>query len=133
MLQTYEAIMQPSWGLQFSDQMPPKFDQANIAPPLMRKQISEDRVEFETALKSLEASGVTSPKIVQELTVARGQWLFYQNALDSKDKALAIRDVASTSERVLEVMDGLVNLYDAALREVLGKVAQSETTFALSG
>ena len=99
----------------------------------MRKQISEDRVEFETALKSLEASGVTSPKIVQELTVARGQWLFYQNALDSKDKALAIRDVASTSERVLEVMDGLVNLYDAALREVLGKVAQSETTFALSG
>lgn len=28
MLQTYEAIMQPNWGLQFSDVAPPKFDQA---------------------------------------------------------------------------------------------------------
>ena len=28
MLQTYEAIMQPNWGLQFSHRMPPKFDQA---------------------------------------------------------------------------------------------------------
>ena len=28
MLQTYEAILQPNWGLQFSDRIPPKFDQA---------------------------------------------------------------------------------------------------------
>lgn len=28
MLQTYEAIMQPNWGLEFSDRTPPKFDHA---------------------------------------------------------------------------------------------------------
>ena len=64
------------------------------------------------------------------LVLARTQWMFFQSALNGKDKAPARRDVATTSERVLEVMDSLTGLYDAALKELLGSVAYNDTRYA---
>ena len=89
------------------------------AAPL-RKQLDSARSEFVLAMDALEAAPVSTPSIKQNLVLARSQWVFYQSALDGKDKATARRDVATTSERILEVMDNLTSLYDAALKELLG-------------
>ena len=38
--------------------------------------------------------------------------------------------MATTSERILEVMDNLTGLYDAALMELLGSIAYTDTRYA---
>ena len=100
---------------------------------VLRKQLDAARSEFMLAMDALEAAPVSTPAIKQDLVLARSQWMFYQSALDGKDKAVARRDVATTSERILEVMDNLTSLYDAALRELLGQVAASGTRYAALG
>jgi len=99
------------------------------AAPL-RKQLDAARAEFVQAMDALEAAPVSTPAIKQDLLLARSQWVFYQSALDGKDKAAARRDVATTSERILEVMDNLTGLYDTALRELLGAVAATDVRYA---
>lgn len=96
----------------------------------MRRQLDTARSEFVLALDVLEAAPVSTAAIKQDLVLARTQWMFYQSALESKDKANARRDVATTSERILEVMDNLTGLYDAALRELLGNVAYNGRRYA---
>ena len=96
----------------------------------MRRQLDAARTEFVQALTTLEAAPVSTPAIKQDLMLARSQWLFFQNALEGKEKVNARRDVATTSERILEVMDNLTGLYDAALKELLGSVAHSDTHYA---
>ena len=96
----------------------------------MHKQLDAARSEFVQALTTLEAAPVSTPAIKQDLVLARTQWLFFQNALDGKVKASARRDVATTSERILEVMDDLTGLYDAALKELLGSLAYGGTQYA---
>ncbi|HEY8026029.1 MAG TPA: hypothetical protein VIF60_15790, partial [Burkholderiaceae bacterium] len=60
------------------------------------------------------APGNTS-KIRDELTLAKQQWYFFDSALrqsvDSTNRARYANDVATTSERILEVMDELTGLY----------------------
>jgi nitrate/nitrite-specific signal transduction histidine kinase len=96
----------------------------------LSKQLDTARSEFILAMDALEAAPVSTPGIKQNLVLARTQWMFYQSALDGKDKAIARRDVATTSERILEVMDSLTGQYDAALRELLGSVAYNDTRYA---
>lgn len=96
----------------------------------LTKQLDTARSEFVLALEALEAAPVSTPAIKQDLVLARTQWMFYQKALDGKDKPMSRRDVATTSERILEVMDSLTGLYDAALKELLGSVASNDTRYA---
>jgi nitrate/nitrite-specific signal transduction histidine kinase len=96
----------------------------------MRRQLDTARSEFVLALDVLEAAPVSTAAIKQDLVLARTQWMFYQSALESKDKANARRDVATTSERILEVMDNLTGLYDAALKELLGSMAYNGPRYA---
>ncbi|MDQ3059646.1 MAG: type IV pili methyl-accepting chemotaxis transducer N-terminal domain-containing protein [Pseudomonadota bacterium] len=97
----------------------------------LRKQLDAARSEFVLALDALESAPVSTPAIKQDLMLARTQWMFYQSALDGKDKPVARRDVATTSERILEVMDSLTGLYDSALKELLGSsVAYTDTRYA---
>jgi hypothetical protein len=63
---------------------------------------------------------LSTPAIREELALGEGQWLFFGAALQRKADARGLADVATTSERLLEVTDRLTNLYDAALKEVLG-------------
>lgn len=95
----------------------------------MRRQLETARSEFVLAMAVLEAAPVSTAAIKQDLVLARTQWMFYQSALNGKDKATARRDVATTSERILEVMDDLTGLYDAALKELLGSVAYTDTRY----
>ena len=96
----------------------------------LSKQLDTARSEFVLAMDTLEAAPVSTPAIKQDLVLARTQWMFYEKALDGKDKLIARRDVATTSERILEVMDSLTGLYDTALKELLGSVAYNDTRHA---
>lgn len=104
--------------------------EAGVDSEAVRKQLDTARAEFALALDTLEASPVSTPVIQQELAQARRQWVVYQIGLDGRDKAAARRNVATTSERLLEVMDNLTGLYDAALRELLGSVAYNDIQLA---
>ena len=97
---------------------------------LIRPRLGAARSEFVLAIDALEAAPISTPAIKQDLALARTQWMFYQGALDGKDKPNARRDVATTSERILEVMDNLTGLYDAALKELLGSIAYTDTRYA---
>lgn len=96
----------------------------------LSKQLDTSQSEFVLAMNALEAAPVSTAGIKENLALARTQWMFYQGALNSRDKTTARRDVATTSERILEVMDSLTLQYDAALKELLGSVAYNDTHFA---
>lgn len=104
--------------------------EAGQDPAVLAKQLETARSEFVLAMDALEAAPVSTTAIKDNLAMARMQWVFFQSALSGKDKLLARRDVATTSERVLEVMDNLTGLYDAALKELLGSVAYNDTRYA---
>lgn len=104
--------------------------EAGQDPTVLSKQLETARSEFVLALDALEAAPVSTKAIRDNLALARMQWMFYQSALSGRDKIPARRDVATTSERVLEVMDSLTGLYDAALKELLGNVAYNDTRYA---
>jgi len=73
------------------------------------------RREFLSAMDALERAPENSAKIRGELELARMQWLFFDQALrqqktGAKDAGHAA-NVATTSERILEVMDRVATLY----------------------
>lgn len=86
----------------------------------VREQMPVSARELEMQLEALEKAPLSTPAIRSALELARGQWLFFSSALKRAPDARGLADVASTSERLLELADGLTNAYDAALREVLG-------------
>lgn len=88
--------------------------------PPVRKQLEDARAEFKQALTGLQAAPISTPAIRNELELALAQWLFYESALSKPPGTETLQTVATTSERVFEVMDNLTALYDAALRDLLG-------------
>lgn len=86
----------------------------------VREQLASDAAEFQQAMVTLEAAPLTTPAIRDQLALGNGQWLFFNAALQRKADARGLADVATTSERLLEVTDRLTDLYDAALKQVLG-------------
>lgn len=85
-----------------------------------REELASDAQEFRSAMAFLAGAPLSTPAIREELALGEGQWLFFGAALQRKADARGLADVATTSERLLEVTDRLTNLYDAALKEVLG-------------
>jgi hypothetical protein len=59
-----------------------------------------------------------TPQIRATIELGRSQWVFFDNALAAYgkggDAASDARNVATTSERILEVMDQLTVLYSQA-------------------
>lgn len=86
----------------------------------LRDQMKADATEFRLALDTLAAAPISTPAIRNELELGRGQWLFFESALQRKPDDKALETVATTSERLLEVLEKLTDLYDVALKEVLG-------------
>lgn len=93
---------------------------AGLGSDAARRQMRDDAEEFERALEQLAAAPISTPAIRAALELGRGQWMFFQAALRRAPDARGVDDVASTSERLLQVMDDLTGLYEAALRDVLG-------------
>ncbi|NMM36906.1 MAG: hypothetical protein HHJ09_05220 [Glaciimonas sp.] len=74
-------------------------------------------LEFKSAMAALEAAPLSSEAIRRELALAKTQWLFLENALNGGAASdIAARNVATTSERLLETMDNLTGMYSQALR-----------------
>jgi len=86
----------------------------------LQSQISQDSSDYFEALGVMNNSPISTPSIRTELTLAQQQWIFFEGALQRKPDERALRIVASTSERLLEVMNSLTDLYEGALKEVLG-------------
>ena len=86
----------------------------------MQEQIQADATEFRLALDALAAAPISTPAIRNELELGRGQWLFFEAALQRKPDDKGLETVATTSERILEVTNKLTDLYDGALKEVQG-------------
>ncbi|HJV81157.1 type IV pili methyl-accepting chemotaxis transducer N-terminal domain-containing protein [Noviherbaspirillum sp.] len=81
------------------------------------------RTEFKNTLAALEASPLSNTQIRREIDLAKTQWMFFEQALLGRgDTASNLKNVATSSERLLETMDNLTSLYSKALRAVLGNL-----------
>jgi hypothetical protein len=94
---------------------------AGHASKAAQDQIAADRAAFAAALGQLEGSALSTASIRNELALARSQWLFFDKALVHNGDAETLRNVATTSERLLETMNNLAELYDGALKDLLGR------------
>ncbi|WP_245606898.1 type IV pili methyl-accepting chemotaxis transducer N-terminal domain-containing protein [Simplicispira psychrophila] len=83
-------------------------------------QMISDATEFKQALVILGAASISSAGIRNELGLGASQWIFFDAALQRQPDMRGLQAVATTSERLLEVMDKLTGLYDVALKEELG-------------
>ncbi len=71
------------------------------------------RQEFVKAMQILESASETTPQIKVELSLAHGQWLFLNQAIQEKDldRQVRIKNIATTSERILEALDQVTAMY----------------------
>jgi hypothetical protein len=96
-----------------------KFYQAinwGIALPGMQDKLLAARGEFVAALDQLERFPGNTADIGRELQLARQQWLFFDNAVSNAAPGPYRRQqalhVATSSERILEVMDRITGMYE---------------------
>lgn len=95
-----------------------KFYQAlqwGVAPADAQAKLELSRQEFIAGMRTLNASAKNTPRIKDELALAQQQWLFFDGALrqsgDSKNHQQYANNVATSSERILEIMDSITGLY----------------------
>jgi Type IV pili methyl-accepting chemotaxis transducer N-term len=93
---------------------------AGLETTTTRSQIGDDRNEFKQALVSLQSAPVSTPAIRNELQLAQTQWTFFEAAINRQYDEESMKVIATTSERLLEVNNNLTNLYETALRDLLG-------------
>lgn len=77
-------------------------------------EIEKARKDFVAAHQELSAAPANTPPIKDGLALVNQQWIFFDTALGQKpdkDKS-QITNVATTSERILEEMEGVVGLYE---------------------
>lgn len=86
----------------------------------VREQMAGDAAEFQRALAQLLKAPISTPAIRSALELGQAQWVFFDAALKRQPDARGLQEVATTSERLLEVMDSLTALYEAAMQDLLG-------------
>jgi nitrate/nitrite-specific signal transduction histidine kinase len=91
------------------------FRQWGISTPGMDTEMQLAKREYVSAMDALEQAPENTDRIRSELSLARTQWMFFEHALQQQsigDKnPHHTASVASTSERILEMMDSVTNLY----------------------
>ncbi len=95
-----------------------KFYQAlqwDVAPADATGKLELARKEFTSGMQILSNSAGNTARIRDELLLAQQQWMFFDGALrqsgDQRNRQQYAINVATTSERILEVMDGVTGLY----------------------
>ncbi len=76
--------------------------------------MTQARREFDEALEELNGFNSNTPALTSRLELVKQQWFFFEAALDEQrpgDTTLAT-NVATTSERILEMMEEVVQLYE---------------------
>ena len=89
-----------------------------VAPADAQAEINKSRAEFSQMLGELAAAQINTPQIKEELELGKQQWMFFEQALMGRggDKKANSTNVATTSERILEVMDNVVGMYEKLLK-----------------
>ncbi len=93
---------------------------AKLGETTTPQQMNADAAEFKATLSGLAKLPITTANIRNELTLGEQQWVFFEAALRNKPDESGLKNVATASERLLEVMDKLTGLYEVALKDVLG-------------
>jgi hypothetical protein len=79
------------------------------------KELNKARTEFVTALQTLMDAPQATEAIKQELSLVEQQWVFFDQALsrlgESSGGVRRARDVFTTSEQILQIMDRVTGLY----------------------
>ncbi|MES2039833.1 MAG: type IV pili methyl-accepting chemotaxis transducer N-terminal domain-containing protein [Pseudomonadota bacterium] len=87
----------------------------NVAPGNAAASIAGTRKEFSVAMQILQASSGSNTRLKDELLLAQSQWTFFEAALrqtgEGKLQRQSASNVATTSERILEVMDKITGMY----------------------
>lgn len=94
------------------------FEQSGLDSNGLRTERDTARREFVAALAELNAAPENNAAIRTELELANTQWLFFEQALNGREsvREIATRNVATTSERILEIMDSLTGRYEDLVR-----------------
>lgn len=81
--------------------------------PIAEPELEGRRQEFITAMGILETASETTPEIRNELLLVSNQWIFLNQAITEKatSKEARMKNIATTSERILEVLDGVTLMY----------------------
>lgn len=86
----------------------------------LREQLQADAQAFRHGMDMLAKAPISTPAIRTQLELAQGQWMFFDAALQRPADTRGLEAVATTSERLIEVTNQLTDLYEVALKEVLG-------------
>jgi nitrate/nitrite-specific signal transduction histidine kinase len=94
-----------------------KYSQAmawGVAPAGAQAEVDSSKAEFVKKLQELMTAPENTQQIKEELALGNQQWGFFDNALAGRnsDKKTNLTNVATTSERILEVMDNVVGMYE---------------------
>ena len=85
-----------------------------ITSPQMAQSLDTATREFSAAQQLLTSAPQNTADIRGELQLATTQWLFFDEALRQTgvSRAEQLRNIASTSERILQVMENVTTLYE---------------------
>lgn len=81
-----------------------------------QSEIAKGRTEFLSAMEVLRTAPETTVRIRNELSLADGQWIFFDSALKKTQRGndgKTLADVFVASENLLAVMDRVTELYSA--------------------
>ena len=80
-----------------------------------KTEIAKARTEFISAQELLRTAPEATPRIKDELDLANGQWVFFDQALQRPQSTnpRALSDVFFSSENLLSAMDRVTGLYSA--------------------
>lgn len=82
---------------------------------VQQRELETAKREFVEAMAVLEAATEATPTILEELSLARQQWVFFDNALRRIDRQARTprhsAEVLRSSENILQIMDRVTGLY----------------------
>ena len=96
---------------------------AGTTNPGTRNEMTQDAKDYKDAVESLAAAPISTSAIRNDLQLARSQWILFEAALARKSDPEGMRTVATASERLLEVNNNLTELYEIAMRDLLGSTS----------
>lgn len=83
--------------------------------PFQQRELETAKREFVDAMSVLDAASEATPTIREELSLARQQWVFFDNALSRIDRQARTprhsAEVLRSSENILQIMDRVTGLY----------------------
>ncbi|MCB1955156.1 MAG: type IV pili methyl-accepting chemotaxis transducer N-terminal domain-containing protein [Rhodocyclaceae bacterium] len=89
------------------------FERIGIQPEASRLALEKAALEFTDAMKILRESSQTTEAIAAELALTDQQWFFFDAAIKEPAGERAAKNIATTSERILQQLDLVVSRYEA--------------------